>query len=325
MFTPRIAILGTLLVIGVVPTCTARAEKPSNEALADTRRQRAKLEFKRGSELYDAGQYEKAVAAFIAADGLAPSAALSFNVALAYERLDDTSGALRWYRDYLRRNPAAPNAADVRKRISELSGKLSQRGVQQLTVMSTPDGAVVTLDARAVGFTPFTGDFPLGKHRLQLNLAGYRDPGREISLVPNTPGEENVTLAADAPVAGNSSTADKPAASSPSNDRDRRFGIAPWLIAGSGVATLGGALGFELARRSNEDDAKRATNQVRFKAESDAMLRDQKIARIMGGVGGALFVTGTVMLLFNAETPSAPRVGLGCTLKGCTASARGSF
>ncbi len=325
MFTPRMAILGTLLVLGVVPTCAAWAERPSSEALTDTRRQRAKLEFKRGSELYDAGQYEKAVAAFIAADSLAPSAALSFNVALAYERLDDTSGALRWYRDFLRRDPSAPNAAEVRKRILELSGKLSQRGLQQLTVMSTPSGAIIMLDARAVGLTPFTGDFPLGKHHLQLNLAGYHDPGHDISLAPTMPDEQNIALEADAFAARNAPTQAKQLPSEPNRDRGRRFGIAPWLIAGSGAATLGGALGFELARRSDEDAARRATNQVQYKAESDAMVHHQTTARILGGVGGALFVTGSVLLLLNDKTPSAPRVALGCTLKGCTASTQGSF
>jgi len=191
--------------------------------------------------------------------------------------------------------------------------------------MSTPVGAVVMLDGRAVGVTPFTGDFSLGDHHLQLDLAGYRDRGRTISLAANAPDEERVELNAEQAPAGTAPIVVKGVASSPTRDGGRRFGIAPWLIAGTGVASLGGALGFELARRSDEDAALHASNQLRFKTESDAMVRHQTTARVLGGVGGALFVTGTVMLLFNDQTPSAPRVGLGCTLKGCTASAQGSF
>jgi len=322
---PRITMVSALLVGTIVPTCTAKAQNPSSEAAADLRRQRAKLEFKRGSELYEAGQYQKAVTAFIAADNLAPSAALSFNIALAYERLDDTSGALRWYRDYLRRNPSAPNAAEVWKRIAQLATKLSERGLQELTVMSTPVGAVVMLDGRAVGVTPFTGDFSLGTHHLQLDLAGYRDRGRDISLAANAPDEERVMLNPEPASSQPEPQVIKIVPSSPTSDGSRRFGIAPWVIAGTGVASLGGALGFELARRSDEDAARHAPNQIRRKTENDAMLRHQTTARILGGVGGALFVTGTVMLLFNNPTPSAPRVGLGCTFKGCTASAQGSF
>src|SRR4051812_21496637 len=193
-FSSCIPLLGSVLMLGVVTPHAARAETPSSEAEVESRRERAKLEFKRGSELFSAGQYQKAVTAFMAADRLAPSAALSFNIALTYEKLTDTSGALRWYRDYLRRSPRAPNAATVQARINELSNKLSRGGLQQLTVISTPGGATVMIDGRAVGVTPFTGDLALGQHRLQLDLPGYREPGREIALLPNVPQDLNVAM-----------------------------------------------------------------------------------------------------------------------------------
>jgi len=322
-FSLYIPLLGSFLLLGTVPPRVVRAETPSSEAEVESRRERAKVEFKRGSELFSAGQYQKAVTAFMAADRLAPSAALSFNIALAYEQLADTSGALRWYRDYLRRSPRAPNAATVHARINELSNKLSRSGLQQLTVISTPGGATVVIDGRAVGVTPFTGDLPLGQHRLQLDLPGYREPGREIALAPNAPQDLNVAMDAAPPstpqIAGNT------APSSLEHDGPRRFGIAPWVVAGTGVVGLGGALGFELARRSDEDAAEHAANQVDFKAKTDAMERHQTTARVLGGVGGTLLVTGTVMLLLNERTAAAPRMGLNCTFTGCTASATGSF
>lgn len=325
-FSLCIPLFCSTLLLGVVPTCAARAEAPSSEAEVEGRRERAKLEYKRGSELYSAGQFQKAVAAFMAADRLAPSAALSFNIALAYEQLADTSGTLRWYRDYLRRSPRAPNAAAVHAKIDQLSNKLSRSGLQQLTVLSTPGGATVMIDGRAVGVTPFTGDLALGQHRLQLDLPGYREPGRDIALLPNVPQDLNVAMAAAPPSPNPDKTANMASPSPLDRDRTRRFGIAPWLVAGTGVVGLGTALGFELARRSDEDAASRATNQIEFKVHSDAMERHQTTARVLGGVGGALLVTGTVLVLFNNEqTPSAPRMGLDCTFKGCTASATGSF
>src|SRR5689334_8589288 len=102
-----------LLSLSFTLTPPAFAEAPSSEAKVEARRDAAKVKFERGSELYEAGQYQKAVQAFMEADALAPSAPLSFNIARAYERLDDPSGALRWYRDYLRRSPRAPNASEV--------------------------------------------------------------------------------------------------------------------------------------------------------------------------------------------------------------------
>ena len=324
-FSSCIPLLGSVLMLSVVTPHSARAETPSSEAEVESRRERAKLEFKRGSELFSAGQYQKAVTAFMAADRLAPSAALSFNIALAYEQLADTSGALRWYRDYLRRSPRAPNAATVQARINELSNKPSRSGLQQLTVISTPGGATVMIDGRAVGVTPFTGDLALGQHRLQLDLPGYREPGREIALAPNMPQDLNVAMDAVPPAPNAAKAPTEMAPSSLDRDRTRRFGIAPWLIAGGGVVGLGSALGFELVRRSDEDAMESAPNQLVFKERTDKMERHQTTARVLGGVGGAMLVTGTVMLLFNERTPAAPRMGLNCTFTGCTASATGSF
>lgn len=322
-FSLCIPLLGSVLILGTVPARVARAETPSSEAEVESRRERAKLEFKRGSDLFSAGQYQKAVTAFMAADRLAPSAALSFNIALAYEKLADTSGALRWYRDYLRRSPRAPNAAAVHARVNELSDKLSRSGLQQLTVISTPGGATVMIDGRAVGVTPFTGDLALGPHRLQLDLPGYRAPGREIALAPNVPQDLNVAM--DAVPAKAATPASNPAPSSFDRDGTRRFGIAPWLVAGGGIVGLGSALGFELARRSDEDAMQSAPNQLEFKKRTDKMERSQTTARVLGGLGGTLLVTGTVMLLFNERAPAAPRMGLNCTFTGCTASATGNF
>lgn len=321
----RFALLGTLLFVLLTPTCEARAEAPSSEAVVESRREHAKLEFKRGSQLYEAGQYRDAVAAFMAADKLAPSAALSFNIALAYEKLDDASGALRWYRDYLRRSPRAPNATSVEARVNELSIKLGRRGQQQLTVVSIPDGASLQIDGRPVGVTPFTGELPLGPHRVRLELSGYRAADRELTLSPNAARELNVTLDASASPAVQAEKSGKNTDATLRDSDGRRFGVAPWLFVGGGLASLGGALGFELARRSRQDDARNAPSQVAFKPEADAMQRHQTTARVLAGVGGALFVTGGVMLLFNTRAPAAPRVALGCTPSGCNAAAQGSF
>lgn len=323
----RSALLGPLLFALITPTCAARAETPSSEAVVESRREHAKAEFKRGSDLYNAGQYRPAVAAFMAADKLSPSAALSFNIALAYEKLDDPSGALRWYRDYLRRSPRAPNASSVQSRVDELSSKLGRSGVQQLTVVSTPDGATVVIDGRAIGQTPFTGELALGRHQIELQLPGYRDATSELTLGPSAARDLAITLDA-APAPGTASTAGgaKPVPGDPERDGERRFGLAPWFFVGGGLASLGGALGFELARRSAEDDADHAASQLAFKRESDAMQRRQTTARALAGVGGALLVTGGVLLLFNTQAPAAgPRVALGCTPQGCNASAQGTF
>jgi tetratricopeptide (TPR) repeat protein len=316
---------GTLVSLALTIAAPALADPPSSEATVEARREAAKAQYERGSELYEAGHYQQAVQAFMKADRLAPSAPLSFNIARAYERLNDASGALRWYRDYLRRSPQAKNAGEVRARITALSAELAHRGLQQLTVLSMPVGAVVVIDGHAVGVTPFTADLALGKHRVSLDLPGYRDQTHDVLLAPSAPSDLSSSLEQEPePRSGPAGAASTDLLSDRSS---RRFGVAPWLIAGGGVATLGGALGFELSRRSHESAAKDAPDQLTFQAKTEAMQRDKTTARVLAGVGGALLVTGTVMLLVNEKdaSPTSPRVGLGCNFSGCTASARGSF
>jgi hypothetical protein len=91
---------------------------------------------------------------FRQADAIAPSAPLSFNVARAYDKLADASNALRWYRDYLRRAPQAPNAGEAVARVRFYEGVLQTRGIQQLTVLSNPPTATVSVDGVPMGLTP---------------------------------------------------------------------------------------------------------------------------------------------------------------------------
>jgi tetratricopeptide (TPR) repeat protein len=120
-------------VAGTASPVTAAAQEKSSEALSEERKTAAKAEFEKGARLYRDERFEDAVSAFLAADQLAPSPALSFNIARAYERLNDVSSALRWYRDYLRRAPAAENAADVQAKVHALDAVLVERGLAEAT------------------------------------------------------------------------------------------------------------------------------------------------------------------------------------------------
>src|SRR5688572_2068595 len=89
---------------------------------------RAKAHYQDGVAAYDAGRFTQAIAAFLAADQAAPRPALAFNIARAYDRLDDGALALRYYREYLRRELSPVNPEGVRTRIAELESALSARG-----------------------------------------------------------------------------------------------------------------------------------------------------------------------------------------------------
>jgi hypothetical protein len=256
---------------------------------------------------------------------------LSFNIARAYEKLGDSSGALAFYRDYLRREPAAKNAAEVRGFIESLEDKLAQKGVQQLSVRSTPKGATVVIDGEPVGVTPWTGDLPPGAHRVTLELRGYGATQRDIELLPHDALDQEFLLEAEAE--GERVNASVPLTPPPARaqelERAPSFGVWPYVALGAGAAALGGALYFEIARQDAEDDARSEPTQIGYHDAYERMESRQTASRVLVGVGGALALTGGALLVIElASKPKGdarPEAVLGCGPLGCAVTARGRF
>jgi tetratricopeptide (TPR) repeat protein len=330
--------------VGWSPVAAGQGAKPptddqsarSDEAATEQRLSEARSKYEAGVKAYERGRYKDAVDWFLAADRLAPSAPLSFNVARAYERLGDDSSALRWYRDYLRRDANAPNAPSVRKIVADLAAALAKKGVQQVTVLSVPAGATVAVDGQPSGVTPCTFDLPPGKHHLFLSYRGYADHAREIELGAAEPVDVSIALdraaGADrpaplpAPVAVAPAPATSAAPGHEAKAKGRRFGVWPWVTAGAGAVALGGALTFELMRRSAEDDAESEPTQLGFQSAIDTMENRKNTARVLLGVGGALVATGVVLWLVdaNSERPVGS-VALSCSPERCGLHAKGAF
>ena len=313
--------LGLTLVSAAAPP--ARADAPSAEGQAEARRTAAKDKFEQGVAAYKEQRYSDAVKLFQEADAIAPSAALSFNVARSFEKLDDTSGALRWYRDYVRRSPQASNLAEVQAKVTALAGALAQRGLQQISVLSEPAGATVLIDDQNVGVTPLTRDLPPGKHRLLVRLGGYKDQTAELELQPQVPKDVSLQLEA-APRATAVPAGALRADSGARADQGPQFGVVPYVVIGAGAASMLGALGFELGRRSAESAADEAP-QTEFQGHYDTMESRKTTARVLAGVGGALLVTGGVLLFVDLRRKPSSHVALSCGPDGCGLLAKGSF
>ncbi|HEX6271731.1 MAG TPA: PEGA domain-containing protein [Polyangiaceae bacterium] len=316
----------------------AEPPAPAGDAsISESRRADAKARYEQGAAAYAAGRFKDAVDLFLEADALAPSAPLSFNIARAYEKLGDDSGALRWYRDYLRRAPDAANAKDVQAAVDGLENRLAKKGVQQLTVLSTPAGATVTVDGRPVGVTPWTGDLFPGKHSVGLSLRGYDDQTLEVELAGHRSRDLTATLVKSAaplvaspaaPGAAQAAPVTPPPSAPARETASGGFGIWPWVTLGAGGAALGGALVFELLRRSSESDAEADDTQIGYQEKLDQMESRQTTARILAGVGGALVVTGGVLLAIDLGSSSkqgAAGLSVAPTPGGAFATASGRF
>jgi tetratricopeptide (TPR) repeat protein len=250
----------------------AKPDLGEPEAVAKAR---ARLLFEKGVTAYREGRFYDAVDIFLETNRLYPDPKLSFNVGKALEGMGNQAGALRYYREYLRRLPEAPDAHDVESHVHQLEQALSQKGLQQLTVLSTPDGATVKLDGQAVGVTPWTGESFAGKHRIVLEAAGYRRSESVIELDPHRARDFNIELekAPDVP------QADLPPKNAPAHAEPK---LSTFTIAtlATGVGLLGTALIAQVASGSNSTGISRTS-------------------AFFAGGGAGVTVVGGLMLYFD--------------------------
>jgi len=261
----------------------------------------AARKYEEGVTAYLGEHYADAVRSFLEADALEPSAALSFNIALAYARLNDAAASLRWYRNYVRLAPQGPKARQAQESISRLSAVLAEHGIQQVTVQSKPAGATVSIDERALGVTPLTVELRPGSHRLLLALRGFADLTRDFSLETSSPLDLSLDLQAPPNAEAEISA---PAPGAPAKDTGRHFGVAPWITLGAGTVALAGAASFELRRRSAQSAAQNDKTQLAAQDDLDARNSRQTTARVLLGVGGGLLVTSALLFVLEAKAAS---------------------
>ena len=283
----------------------------------DQRLSRAKAKYEEGVEAYRALRYADAVRLFLEADAISPSAVLSYNIARAYAKLADDAQTLRWYRNYLRLNPEAKNAAEVAEYVRALSDALAKRGLQQLTILTSPSGATVVIDGNPLGVSPLTVELHPGKHSVLLSLRGFSDFNDDFLLPQATAIDLNVAL-----VKGPS---DNRTPADAEREPGRRFGIVPYVTLGAAAACLGGAAFFELSRRSAQSSAANEQVQLDYERDIEAMNSRQTTARVLLGVGSVLAVTGVTLLVFNARSAPQSRAVVAGVPGGATFSLERHF
>jgi len=314
---PVLLTLSVSLLVATPQRARAADEQAGTAMSTEQRRSSAKARYEEGVEAYRAMRYADAVRLFLEADALSPSAALSYNIARAYEKLADDAQTLRWYRNYLRLDPGAKNAAEVRGYVDALSAALAKLGIQQLTVLTTPPGATVAIDGTPLGVSPLTVELRPGTHSAQVSRRGFVDVNGPFTLPAATPIDLRVTLQA-APT--NDSKA-------PDANREtgRRFGIAPYVTLGAAAVCLGSAGIFEALRRSAQNSARTEQVQLAYEQDIDDMNSRQTTARVLLGVGGVLAATGVTLLVLNTPLTPESRARVAAVPGGATLSLNGSF
>ena len=292
----------------------------------------AREHYSKGATLYNGGEYQSAIRWFLRAHDAAPSSALSYNIALAYEGWEKESEALSWYRDHVRRASKSEDVAQGRQSIASLEEKLAARGIQQLTVFSVPEDAKLSVDGVVLGRTPWTGELEPGWHQLRLEKEGYEITQDAVKLEAHEAGETHLTLK-------NSAVLKK----SLEQGRDVGTGVEPdalsagmsqigadaWILLGAGATSLFTAVLLESQRVQAEDAAETAdSNAVREEFVETSRAR-RSTAWLVGGAGIIFSIAGGIMLGRDIgdsqDSDEGTRVGLQCGLGGCRMLARGIF
>jgi hypothetical protein len=301
------------------------AQTPAESgAVPDPAVAHARERFQSGVRAYEEGRYRDAVDLLLEADRSMHSPAFAYNIGLAYEAMEDPASALRWFRSYLREAPDTEDRPAVEKRIAALEGALQKRGIQQATVLSSPEGATVTIDGKPLGVTPWTGELVPGRHRVELTLRGHDRVERYVEVLAHRAQDFPFPLQAAA-VQQPQAVPAEPAPVQPVNE-SKLSRVSPWTWTALTASTLvlGGALVFELSRAKAEDEAREAP-QVDYQDKLDTAESRQTTARVLAAVGGALLVTSGVLLAVDLTRSKSANISVRCATTGCFVAGRGAF
>ncbi len=321
----RLVALGSLLAALASPSASMADEAP---AVSAQDKARAMQKFEDGSRAFDQKRYKDAIDLFLEADRLVQHPAFACNASLAYEAMGDVAAALRWAREYLFRSPAAEDRAQLEAQIKRYESRLREKGVQQVTVRSTPTGATVLVDGAPVGVTPWTGEIIPGAHKVELRRRGYVDADRALDLPTDRAVELHVELKpqADTPP----STPITPTAAVDAGADE----APPWLlplsigVLAAGAAGGGVAVALEVLRGNEADAAREAATQLEAANHAAKMDDYQLGARIAAGVGGGLALVGATLLVVDFTAfDSAPQTtaSASCGSAFCGLTLTGTF
>lgn len=158
----------------------------------------AEVNFQLGAKAYQAKDYERALAWFLASNRLAPNKNVSFNIARSYTRLGRYAEAWRWYADALQGVTDSGARATILAEQKELLPE-----VAIFEISSTPPGASIYVNRKnlgAIGQTPMTLALPAGEYSFILESPMHRDGQSERFVVKK--GSSNAVLMELQPIVG---------------------------------------------------------------------------------------------------------------------------
>jgi tetratricopeptide (TPR) repeat protein len=296
-----------LAVLFALPIAAPAAGQTAAAQEGDSPIREAAKHFQHGVTLYGEADYRGALAEFKRAYGLAPNAAVLYNIGETEYQLQDYAAALTTFRRFL----AESSVSDTHRAEVESNVEVLRARVGHLTITTYPPGADVTVDDRPVGKTPLEDAVLVSVgHRKVVAAMAERPP---ITRYVDVAAEDNVpvtlTLAgpaaesavANAESAQRSSPSDVPPTSSAGVSTLR---IAGWIAT---AAFAGGAATFAVLANKEAADLSHARNM--FPARAAELNHDANLTTthsiLADSLTAAAVVVGGITLFSTLSSSSS--------------------
>ena len=295
------AVLGAGVVVAGAPAQAA------NTHLAD-----AKKHYGAGEKEFKAGDYAAALTDFQAADAIKSTPQSQRYIGLCQDKLGHFADAVASYEKFLAAVPAKmkKEGDEITARVAEIKAMPAH-----LHVETTPPGASILADGKAMGTTPSDIELAPGKHIVHIELAGYLPIDKDVDLTYAA--KENLSSALEAKpvekpvaVAPPPPTPETPKPVEPAPPPKESHSKLPAFITGGlAIVAVGVGTGFgiaALAKKSEFDTT--PTSDIADTGENFALVADMAfgVAITLGVTSAVLFLTKDEDATPPAKTSSAP-------------------
>lgn len=247
--------------------------------------------FQRGVVLYSETDYRAALVEFKRAYGLAPNAAVLYNIGETEYQLQDYAAALTTFKRYL----AESNPTDSHRPEVEASVEVLKTRVGQLSITTTPPGAEITIDDQLIGKTPL--DEPvlvsIGHRKVAATMSGRPAITRYVDVAA----DDNVSVALHLPVpldgaqfSAQTQRTTVPSEVLPSRGNGSALRVIGWVATG---ALTAGAVTFGLLANNEAEDLRRARNT--FPTTSTQLNHDANLTTTYSVIADAMTAAAVVV------------------------------
>ncbi|MFO0684252.1 MAG: PEGA domain-containing protein [Sandaracinus sp.] len=167
----------------VLFACVFVLVAPTGPASAQTDpRSEASTHFQRGTDLFNEGNFDAALAEFQRAYDLAPAAPVLYNLARVHGALGHPVEAAHAYERYLAEGGSAIPSG--RRAEVEQALETQRQRIGRVRVTVNVEGAIVSIDGADVATTPLASPIEVagGTHAIGVRAPGYEGITREISV-----------------------------------------------------------------------------------------------------------------------------------------------